>query len=373
MAIQADTPLTSRFQQREMENDLIPKRAKRAQVAAKLEGYKQGHPKSDKHVTGQGDRLIAELETMVLEESSMESLLAVQKRTKVQDAFGPQFAAMREVGEKLALLGAYGELLLKEVDPSETGRLYDGAERTANIRVEAGAALAHWSLSDPMVKLKRDVHLEAGLNRSDSRSFGATHFAELAQIESSSSPMTSPIPSPALASAGHSASSTPVSTPSLTVTSSELSTGRNRSSSSTLPRRPVSLANFPPAAQSPNREDSISSTSAAVGGKTLQISSSEKAAHWKETELAREREDAERRAEERELARRWKESEAARNQTQSDSEASRGPSSSRRRLYTGISDEVVPPPAYVEMGSADPSSSSEGGNSSGGRGNHQVI
>lgn len=98
----------------------------------------------------------ADLQQLEREDSTFESSLEVLKRTKLHEAFTLHFAAQRELGEKLAVVGGYGELLLQGMETGGVGEQYDGQEKAAKIRAEVVETLNAWSkplIPTPELKL----------------------------------------------------------------------------------------------------------------------------------------------------------------------------------------------------------------------------
>lgn len=137
--------------QRNFENELVPKRQKRHSLAAKLEAFQKAHPTPDKGATSVMAKMSADLQQLEREDATFESSLEVLKRTKLHESFSVHFAAQRELGEKLALVGGYGELLLQGMETGGFGEKYDGQERAAKIRAEVVETLNAWSPAKPLI------------------------------------------------------------------------------------------------------------------------------------------------------------------------------------------------------------------------------
>lgn len=137
--------------------------------------------KSDRKYEDQIVKLQAELQAVAAENLTFETSFSVLKRTKLHEAFSIQFEAQKELGERLALIGGYGKLLLQGMETDGTGPDYSGKERTARVKAELEEALKNWSPS-PIPQLKDDDDgSSALLDRSDTRSFGDTHASVLSE------------------------------------------------------------------------------------------------------------------------------------------------------------------------------------------------
>lgn len=150
---------------------MVPKRTKRAVLANKLAGYKQSHPRSDKNTTGQIAQLQSELEKLEREDATFEQSLEALKRAKIHEAFSVHFAAQRELGEKLALVGGYGERLLQAMEIQGVADDYSGHEHSAAVRAEVVSALEAWSPATPLIPTP-ELHVGGGssfLGRSDTQ------------------------------------------------------------------------------------------------------------------------------------------------------------------------------------------------------------
>ncbi|BGP17418.1 hypothetical protein JCM10213_003299 [Rhodosporidiobolus nylandii] len=172
---------------RNFENDLVPRRRNAATLTTKLAALRKETPskKSDEQVA----KLTSELQTLEAENATFEASFDTLKRSKLHEAFALQFAALRERGEKLAIVGGYGELLLQTMESGGFGSEYKGKDTTARVKAELEDALKSWQPSPP--PQLRDPSGSGFLNRSDSRSFGATHASQLSQLDATSQPVFS--------------------------------------------------------------------------------------------------------------------------------------------------------------------------------------
>lgn len=172
--------------QRNFENDLVPRRRNQHNLATRIATLQKEvaaatSKKSDRKYEDQIVKLQAELQAVAAENLTFETSFSVLKRTKLHEAFSLQFETQKELGEKLALIAGYGEVLLQGMETDGTGPDYSGKERTARVKAELEEALAKWSPS-PMPQLKaHDDGSSELLDRSDTRSFGDTHASVLSE------------------------------------------------------------------------------------------------------------------------------------------------------------------------------------------------
>ncbi|KAG0141083.1 hypothetical protein CROQUDRAFT_83622 [Cronartium quercuum f. sp. fusiforme G11] len=212
---------------RNFENELTKSRDRRKVLENQITKMKQDpKPKAD-HQDRLGN-LSNELNSTTAELSTLERTLAQLKRAKLKNSYSIQFHAMRELGEKLAMIGGYGDLLVDELKESVPGMVYDGEERTAWIRGAAAESLAGYrgplverpelgqtpiGLSPPRQSMS-PTNLAAPAQQRpsrDTRLFGESHRQELANLtQSSGVPPQHPVPSPARTTipASHATSST---------------------------------------------------------------------------------------------------------------------------------------------------------------------
>ncbi|KPV74582.1 uncharacterized protein RHOBADRAFT_54381 [Rhodotorula graminis WP1] len=183
---------------RNMENDLVPRRRNEKQLANKIatlskEAAAATTSKADLKASEQLHKLRAEHAQVEAENRTFEQSFAVLKRQKLHEAFSRQFMAQRALGDKSALVAAYGELLLQGLETQGAGNEYKGKERTARVKVELEAALAGWT-PGPAPELNEQAHDDGAsvLNHSDTRSFGETHGPQLSQLDSHGPPSSAP-------------------------------------------------------------------------------------------------------------------------------------------------------------------------------------
>ncbi|GAA5930379.1 uncharacterized protein JCM15063_004790 [Sporobolomyces koalae] len=162
---------------RNSENELSIRRKNRTALATKLQTLK------DKDTRGKSSDQIAtlqnELDQLDSEIVTSTSAFAALQRQKLHESFALRFAAEREMGEKLAIIASYGELLLQTMETDGIDAEYGGKRKTAQIKVELEQALAAWKPS-PVPALPESS--ASSFQHSDTRSFGATHADQLSLL-----------------------------------------------------------------------------------------------------------------------------------------------------------------------------------------------
>lgn len=158
--------------QRNFENDLVPRRRNQHNLATRIsllqkEAGAATSKQSNRKFEDQIAKLQAELTAVAAENATFEASFAVVKRTKLHESFSLQFEAQKELGEKLALIAGYGELLLQGMETDGTGADYEGKERTARVKAGVEDALKSWSPT-PGPHLQ-EVDRDSLLDRSDTR------------------------------------------------------------------------------------------------------------------------------------------------------------------------------------------------------------
>ncbi|GJN90090.1 hypothetical protein Rhopal_003088-T1 [Rhodotorula paludigena] len=171
---------------RNFENDLVPRRRNQQSLATKITALEKeiGASKkgADVKQSDQLSKLRGELSQLEAENATFEQSFETLKRQKLHEAFSAQFRAQRELGEKMALVAGYGDVLLQGMESEGVGADYRGKDRTAQVKVELESALKNW-VPGPTPRLQQ----QGGLDRSDTRSFGETHASQLSQLDSQSS------------------------------------------------------------------------------------------------------------------------------------------------------------------------------------------
>ncbi|BGO97431.1 hypothetical protein RTBOTA2_004628 [Rhodotorula toruloides] len=175
---------------RNFENDLVPRRRAHSALTSKLASTSKelsslspsSSPSTRQKLSDSASKLESDLATLTAENREYEQSLAILKREKLSASLGAQFEALRELGEKLAMAGKWGEALAREMGRSEEG----GMEEVA-VRVKAGLEqeLRGWTKGEvPALNggnVARDEAVSL-LSRSDTRSFGDSHAAELSSL-----------------------------------------------------------------------------------------------------------------------------------------------------------------------------------------------
>ncbi|GAA5823092.1 hypothetical protein JCM10212_005718 [Sporobolomyces blumeae] len=161
---------------RNFENDLSNRRKNRANLDTKLQKER------DKHSKGKNTEQIHELSTELAqadaEIKTFEESFEALKRQKLHESFSIQMQAQKELGEKLAIVAGYGELLIQGMETDGISNDYHGKDRTASIKADLEESLLSWQPSSVPTLSNRG----SSLQHSDTRSFGATHADQLSQL-----------------------------------------------------------------------------------------------------------------------------------------------------------------------------------------------
>ncbi|KAM0747678.1 hypothetical protein T439DRAFT_94378 [Meredithblackwellia eburnea MCA 4105] len=158
---------------RNFENELQPRRAKRAALAAKLQQLKT----SSKTAGSQVQQVEADLAQLTQEEETFSESLAVLKRQKLHEAFRVHFEGQREMGEKLAVIAGYAEVLLNGMETSGVGKDYDGMEKTAAVRASVAEKLDAYNPATPLIPTPQLQLGSSFLGRQDTGSFGVWDYS----------------------------------------------------------------------------------------------------------------------------------------------------------------------------------------------------
>ncbi|KAI0314471.1 Eisosome component PIL1-domain-containing protein [Amylostereum chailletii] len=107
----------------------------------------------------------------------------ILKRKAIRESEQLKFEAMREYGEKLALISQASVPILEALPPipPSTAQPYSGAEKTGGVRANLQRTLDNWI---PGQSTLLAAPAGANLDRSNTRSFGETHAQELSKINS---------------------------------------------------------------------------------------------------------------------------------------------------------------------------------------------
>lgn len=134
---------------------MVNKRKTLAALDTKLASYTNLHSRPTPQQVMAITMTREEVSVQVMELSSLEVSLAALKRTKVEEGFACQFAAMKELGEKLSLLGGYGAMLLQGMNKLDDEAAWK--EKTAEVRVESARAVDNWSPLRPYMEIPSSV------------------------------------------------------------------------------------------------------------------------------------------------------------------------------------------------------------------------
>ncbi|CAG8725510.1 7703_t:CDS:2 [Acaulospora colombiana] len=130
--------------------------------------------------TGGVDTKLQELEAQIKKADSddapLEKELELLKRTAIRESETLKWKALKEYGQKLALLATASEQLLR-VLPSSPPEQYTGNQQTAAVR----AALQN-ALDSGYAPKEEHLPLNVGNEIGETRSFGETHASELTTI-----------------------------------------------------------------------------------------------------------------------------------------------------------------------------------------------
>lgn len=173
---------------RNHEQNLTPHRDRRAQLEKEI-GRLRTNAKPDTATQNKINALQTELAQLSGPDSPLaaaEATALAKRREQLAKTFKMQFTALQELGEKLAIVASYGQVLVEGWDVSaNAGKndYVDGA-RTAGVRDGVESALASWSSSKTHVPRPQ---LPTG-SKSTAPSFMESHASELASIHTVEDP-----------------------------------------------------------------------------------------------------------------------------------------------------------------------------------------
>ncbi|KAI0004322.1 Eisosome component PIL1-domain-containing protein [Russula compacta] len=231
LSVKLNTARTPLKELRDSEVTLVQRRNVRNGLEYQISRVENGQERGYEKRVAELKEQLAKAES---DDEPIEKQHEILLRKALKESELQKFQALREYGEKLALLAQAAESVLAILPsiPPSSNQPYTGVEETGSIRASLQYALDHWkpgqvSLSAPA---------EAILDRSNTGSFGVTHAEELKRIETvesqnnqqrgtaespvhdsspaskpdtSSAPVQAPVPVPLQGS--HSASSPPSS------------------------------------------------------------------------------------------------------------------------------------------------------------------
>jgi len=189
LALKLDSARTPFKALRDAETALAPRRNIRAGMQLQLAKLEHDQQRG-------AEKRMAELKDQIkkseLDEQQLEKEVEILKRKAVRESEQLKWEAMREYGEKLALLSQAATPIigaLPFIPPSQTSP-YMGAQTTGAARASLQRALDNYKTGH--INLPPQPS-ESDLHRSDTLSFGESHASELSSIDSG---VTSPgIPS----------------------------------------------------------------------------------------------------------------------------------------------------------------------------------
>ncbi|KIM33794.1 hypothetical protein M408DRAFT_325395 [Serendipita vermifera MAFF 305830] len=176
LATDIDKSRTSWKNVRDAEAQIVPRRAARNNLVAQINKLKTEGGKTGGVDTRLAD-LNAQLKKAETDDSPLENELELLKRTAIKESETIKWKALREYGQKLALLAGASEQLCR-VLPASPPAQYTGAQQTAAVR----AALQN-ALDSGYVPKNEHLPLNVGQTTGgETRSFGETHASELSTI-----------------------------------------------------------------------------------------------------------------------------------------------------------------------------------------------
>ncbi|EJD03865.1 uncharacterized protein FOMMEDRAFT_83798 [Fomitiporia mediterranea MF3/22] len=180
LATQLDASRSSMKTLRNTEKALEPRRNNRSGLASQIAKLEHDMQKGSEKRLADFKQQLAKLEA---EDESAEKEVEILKRKAVADSERAKWAALREYGEKLVLLAEASAPIISALPsvPPSTEHPYTGAQTTAATRASLQQALDNFKPGSITHSFQPSV---ADINRTDSRSFGVTHAAELSSIAS---------------------------------------------------------------------------------------------------------------------------------------------------------------------------------------------
>ncbi|CDO76633.1 hypothetical protein BN946_scf184868.g47 [Trametes cinnabarina] len=164
---------------RDAENNLNGRRNIRANLETQISRIEHDQRRGMEQKLAELKRQLRQAEE---EDEPLEKEVQLLKRKALRESERLKWEAMREYGEKLALIAQAAAALvpaLPDIPPSQA-HPYTGAQLTASVRKTLQQALDNYRVGDSVLYLQQPS--AADLGRSDTRSFGVTHATELASI-----------------------------------------------------------------------------------------------------------------------------------------------------------------------------------------------
>ncbi|KAL7266977.1 lipid-binding protein [Rhizina undulata] len=142
---------------RNIEASVQPSRDRKQKITDQIAQLKYKDPNSPKIMVLEQELVRAEAESLVAE-----AQLSNITREKVKAAFTYQFDALKEHGEKLAIIASYGKHLLDLIDdmpvtPGETREPYNGYEASRAIIQDCEDSLTNWVEATSAIKPRLSV------------------------------------------------------------------------------------------------------------------------------------------------------------------------------------------------------------------------
>ncbi|KAI0067718.1 hypothetical protein BV25DRAFT_1952282 [Artomyces pyxidatus] len=195
---------------RDSETALVARRNVRGTLQNQISRIEHGQEKGyEKRLA----ELREQLSKAEIDDDPIEKEHEIMKRKALKESEQLKFAALREYGEKLSLLSQASEAILTVLPPipPSAAQPYSSTEETGSVRAAVQHALDNWTPGQTTLSTSGNA---SKLDRSNTRSFGETHAAELSRINSAephNSQLKSGVPSSPPPGSAH----PPVSTDSL--------------------------------------------------------------------------------------------------------------------------------------------------------------
>ncbi|KDQ63684.1 hypothetical protein JAAARDRAFT_53873 [Jaapia argillacea MUCL 33604] len=165
---------------RDAEAGLLPRRNIRNGMQLQISRIEHEQAKGMEARIGQ---LREQLKKAELEDEPLEREIDILKRKALRESEAIKWEALREYGEKLALLAQTSQLVISALPslPPSASQPYDGADKTAAARASLQRALDNYKTGHINLPTPDNA---SDLSRSDTRSFGDSHRDELSSIHS---------------------------------------------------------------------------------------------------------------------------------------------------------------------------------------------
>ncbi|KAI0080122.1 hypothetical protein K474DRAFT_396057 [Panus rudis PR-1116 ss-1] len=166
---------------RDAENALAPRRALRNNIQNQIARVENENARNSAQKVAE---LKIQLQKAEADDLESEREIDVLKRKAVRESEQLKWQAFREYGEKVILLSQAAATIVPVLPPIPPTPVhpYTGADVTASVRASLQKALDTYTPGSSQIKYPEQS--AADIKRSDTRSFGETHRAELASINS---------------------------------------------------------------------------------------------------------------------------------------------------------------------------------------------